>query len=64
MRYVVVTDRVPKGLKRYCAFCCEPITDNYTRDVSTSLVYCGWQCIEAHIVYSHAPIEDVAKHVA
>lgn len=60
MRYVWVSDRVPKGLKRFCAYCCTPIVVGYLRDMSTRLVYCGPSCYEEHVEVSEAYME--ARH--
>lgn len=39
MRYVVVNERIPKGITRYCACCCVPIVDGYCREIGTRLIY-------------------------
>jgi hypothetical protein len=56
MRYVVVQGRIPRGLPRFCAFCCEPIRTGYTRNVTTCVVYCRPDCAERHAA--------AAKHAA
>lgn len=52
MRYIIVSERVPKGLKRFCALCTTEIVAGYTRDLTTSVVYCTPLCCESHIYAS------------
>ncbi len=64
MKFVVVEGRVPRGLPRWCAFCCEPIEHGYTRDLSTWVVYCGPGCAERHMVQSRLSMPKVSRQVA
>ncbi len=64
MKFVVVGGRVPRGLPRWCAFCCEPIKDGYTRDLQTSLVYCRPACVEQHIATSQLSFRKARRRVA
>ncbi|MEA2983267.1 MAG: hypothetical protein QOF91_1435 [Alphaproteobacteria bacterium] len=43
MRFVFVNGRIPR-LQSFCAMCCEPIGENYLRDVATRLTYCDRNC--------------------
>lgn len=49
MRYILVNGRVPRGLPRYCVYCCEAIGEQYLREQGTRLIYCTWQCYESHV---------------
>lgn len=49
MRYIWVSGRVPRGLPRFCAYCCDPIVEGYLRDRQTAIVYCGPHCYESHV---------------
>ena len=64
MRYVLVNHRVPRGLPRFCAFCCVPIEEGYVRDLSVSLVYHSVGCLELHVSQSIVAIEDAARRVS
>jgi hypothetical protein len=48
-RYGLVTGRKPRGLPRFCAFCCEPIDSDYLREFGTRIIYCGTECFEIHV---------------
>lgn len=48
MRYLLVTDRKPKGLKRFCAMCLSPIGHTYCRELTTRIIYCGVGCYLEH----------------
>ncbi len=61
MRYVVVAGRIPRGLPRFCTFCCEPIESGYTRDITTALVYCQPRCAELHANEWKAQAEEVRR---
>jgi hypothetical protein len=43
MRFVLVNGRTPLP-QPFCALCCEPIEENYLRDLATHLPYCGAKC--------------------
>jgi len=66
VRYIVVSERVPKGLKRFCAFCITPITEGYVRDLEgTRIIYCKAECWEDHKYKTEqALIEDAARRVS
>lgn len=64
MKFVVVEGRVPRGLPRWCAFCCEPIDDGYTRDLTTWIVYCAPSCVERHAAQSRYLMSKVSRQVA
>lgn len=64
MRYVIVNYRRPRGLPRFCAFCCEPIVDGYVRDLHVRLVYHSVGCLELHVSQSVLAIEDAARRVS
>lgn len=64
MRYIVVNYRVPRGINRYCAMCVTPITDGYVRDLTTSVIYHSFWCLERHIEQSLLCIEDAARRVS
>ena len=43
MRFVVVNGRTPRT-QSFCATCCEPIGENYLREIPTRLSYCDRNC--------------------
>ena len=43
MKFIFVNDRKPRQ-RPFCAMCCEPIHENYLRDIVTRLTYCGCGC--------------------
>lgn len=49
MRYIIVNERRPRGLPRFCAYCCSAIDATYTRDLQMSIIYCKPECFETHI---------------
>lgn len=50
MRYVIVAERTPKGLPRYCNFCCTKLDNGYLREISTRILYCPIAaCYELHV---------------
>ena len=46
---VVLHRGKPRGLPRFCAFCCEPIDSDYLREFGTRIIYCGAECFELHV---------------
>lgn len=49
MRYIIVNERRPKGLPRYCALCAAPIDSSYLREIATRIIYCGVGCYTEHV---------------
>ncbi len=49
MRYIVVNDRKPKGLPRYCGCCLTKIEDKYCRELRDRILYCDALCFETHL---------------
>ena len=43
MRFVLVNGRTPRS-QSSCATCCEPIGENYLREIATRLSYCDRNC--------------------
>jgi hypothetical protein len=43
MRFVLVNGRAPRS-QSFCATCCEPIEENYLREIATRLSYCDRNC--------------------
>jgi NAD(P)H dehydrogenase (quinone) len=43
MRFVLVNGRTPRP-QSFCAWCCEPIGENYLRELTTHLSYCDHDC--------------------
>jgi hypothetical protein len=43
MRFVLVNGRTPRS-QSLCAMCCEPIGENYLREIATQLSYCCHEC--------------------
>jgi hypothetical protein len=43
MRFVLVNGRTPRP-QSFCALCCEPIGENYLREIATRLSYCDRKC--------------------
>ncbi len=62
MRFVWVSDRVPKGLPRFCAYCCGKIGEaGYLRELGTRIIYCGSTCYTDHCNLAISYME--ARHV-
>lgn len=49
MRYIVVNERTPKGLPRFCSLCLRAIENSYTRDLYLRSLYCTPTCYEVHV---------------
>lgn len=50
MRYVLVNDRRPKGLPRFCAYnVFHVIGDYYCRELVDNILYCSAVCYESHV---------------
>lgn len=63
MRYIWVSGRVPKGVKRFCAFCLEPIGEGgYLREQDTLILYCGPVCYASHCTLTAAYMEAKQTH--
>src|SRR4051812_29345447 len=41
--FVLVNGRTPRP-QTFCAMCCEPIGENYLREIATRLSYCDHEC--------------------
>jgi hypothetical protein len=64
MRYVVVTDRIPKWKTEViCPICPTIIAKGYTRDLETQLCYCTPDCLEAHVFASTRAIEHAPRAI-
>lgn len=64
MRYIIVNERKPKGIPRFCTFCITPIGDSYVRDLQTRCIYHSHFCLEIHEEESKLYIEDAARRVS
>ncbi len=62
MKYIIVNDRTLR-VKVYCAWCCEPITDNYLREWATHILYHNTYCYFQHCNISMLAIEHHARKV-
>jgi hypothetical protein len=58
MRFVFVTGRTPRP-QSLCAMCCEPIGENYLREIATRLCYCGHECYRNR---GRAPVPALQYH--
>jgi hypothetical protein len=62
MRYIVVSDRVPRwATEVICPICPTILAKGYTRDLETQLCYCTPDCLEEHLTQSVLAIEDAAR---
>ena len=43
MKFVLVNGRTPNR-QTFCALCCDPIGENYLRELATGLSYCDHGC--------------------
>jgi hypothetical protein len=60
MKFILVNDRKPRQ-RPFCTTCCEPIQENYLRDIVTRLTYCGCACYAKRRVRQVLTIENCAK---
>jgi hypothetical protein len=49
MRYILVNDRDRKEAT-WCSYCTAPIKESYVRDLALGIVYCGFRCVQSHIL--------------
>jgi hypothetical protein len=47
VQFVLVNDRMPRG-RVACAFCRKPLELGYLRVISSSQIYCSYQCCDLH----------------
>ena len=59
MRYAIINERVPKD-STHCTICPALFTTGYVRDLSTSLRYCGVDCLMEHIASSEAAFSCIS----
>ena len=57
---LLVNGRTPSP-KSFCALCCEPIRENYLREVATRLCYCDHQCCADHCDGANQALKNYAK---
>ena len=62
MKFVLVNHRKPRQWS-FCATCCEPIQENYLRDIITRLTYCDCRCYVRRRVHGIPAIEDRARAI-
>jgi hypothetical protein len=60
MKFVLVNHRKPRQ-QAFCATCCEPIQENYLRDIITRLTYCDCRCYTRRRAGWALAIESRAK---
>lgn len=60
MKFILVNDRQPRQ-RSFCATCCEPIRNNYLRDIVTQRTYCDCGCYAWRRVGETMTIENRAK---
>jgi hypothetical protein len=48
MKFMLVNGRMPMSDSR-CAMCCDPIGENYLRELATGLSYCDHNCYLGNI---------------
>jgi len=58
--FLMVNGRTPSP-NSFCALCCEPIRQNYLREVATRLCYCDHQCYAAHCDGADQALKNYAK---
>jgi hypothetical protein len=56
----LVNHRKPRQ-RSCCATCCAPIHENYLRDITTQLTYCGFACYAGRRTAAALAIENRAK---
>ena len=47
MRFILVNGRIPHP-RCSCVMCDQPVGTNYLREFGTDLIYCDYDCYEAH----------------
>lgn len=57
---LLVNGRTPSP-PSFCALCCEPIRENYLREVATRLCYCDYGCYRDHCDRADQAFENYAK---
>jgi hypothetical protein len=55
-----VNGRRPRP-ESFCALCCEPIGENYLRELATRLSYCSYECYLGHCKLSFSHLEERAS---
>jgi len=60
MWFVLVNGRTPRP-QSFCAWCCEPIGENYLRELTTHLSYCDCDCYVAHCKKATAPPKSIER---
>ena len=45
----------------FCALCCEPIGENYLREIATRPFYCDYQCYADHCGGANQALENYAR---
>jgi hypothetical protein len=60
MKFVVVNGRRPRP-ESFCALCCEPISENYLRELATRLSYCSYECYLGHCKLSFSALKARAR---
>ena len=49
MRYIIVNERKPKGLPRFCSYDCSHVIHNtYLRELQDRILYCSAMCYDTH----------------
>jgi hypothetical protein len=60
MEFVLVNGRTPRPVT-FCAWCCEPIGENYLRELTTRFSYCDHQCYLDHRGLSVSMLKERAR---
>ena len=60
MKFVLVNGRSPRP-ESFCALCCEPIGENYLRELATRLSYCSYECYLGHCKLSFSALKARAR---
>ena len=57
---LLVNGRTPSP-QAFCALCCEPIRENYLREVATRLSYCDHKCYADHCIAADRALKNYAR---
>jgi hypothetical protein len=60
MKFVLVNGRSPRP-ESFCALCCEPIGENYLRELTTRLSYCDHKCYLGHCKVAVSVLTERAR---
>ena len=60
MQFILVNGRSPRR-QSFCALCCEPIGEDYLREIATRLSYCSHECYVDHCTNAVLALENQAR---